>query len=380
MTQTPKKILIDARLYGLEHTGIGRYLVNLVEDLKIIGTDYVFVILLGKGYFGELMFPSNWKKVLADFRHYSLDEQLKLPGIINAEKPDLVHFPHFNMPLLWNGKFVVTLHDMAMHKQGINATTLSMPKYFIKRIPYRTVFRRAVTGSEVIITPSQTVKEEITGYFNVNEKKIKTIYEGLTPLPKNETKIDIFKKYDLPREYFVYVGNAYPHKNLKIALDAIKMLWDKDQKNVILAVAASRDTFTSKLMDYAKEKKSIHCIKFLGFVPDEDLSELYRNSIAFVYPSLSEGFGLQGVEAISAGTVVLASGIPIFKEIYGEFSFYFDPRNVISVVKTMEYIFAMDPAERKLLIEKSQDFIKKYSWRKMAQETLKVYESALQNI
>src|SRR3989344_7572344 len=111
-------------MYGLEHAGIGRYLVNLTEELKNLRTEEQFIILLRKKYFDELKFPKNWKKVLANFRHYTLEEQLELTKLINKEKPDLVHFPHLNIPLLWKGKFVVTIHDLTMHKQGINATTL----------------------------------------------------------------------------------------------------------------------------------------------------------------------------------------------------------------------------------------------------------------
>ena len=139
------KILIDGRLYGLENAGLGRYLMNLVGELSKIGTKNEYVLLLRRKYFDNLELPANWKKVLADFRHYSITEQFVLPGLINKENPDIVHFPHFNVPILYGGKFIVTIHDMLMHDfAGLSATTLPSPLYYLKRIVYKLVFRRAV--------------------------------------------------------------------------------------------------------------------------------------------------------------------------------------------------------------------------------------------
>ena len=115
----------------------------------------------------------------------------------------------------------------------------------------------------------------------------------------------------------------------------------------------------------------------LGFIPDKELKELYKNSAAFVYPSLYEGFGLPGLEAMAAGTLVLASDISVFKEIYKDKALYFDPHNVNSIKRTMEKALNMSSKERQQLISRGQKFVKKYSWRKMAKETLQVYDAAV---
>ena len=118
-------IVLDARLYGvLENTGIGRYTVGLINGLKRIDNDNQYYVLLREKYFNQLNFPSNWKKVLADFRHYSLAEQIKLPGLINKLQPDVTHFVHFNVPLLYKKPFVVTIHDLLMHKQILSRPLL----------------------------------------------------------------------------------------------------------------------------------------------------------------------------------------------------------------------------------------------------------------
>ena len=125
------KILIDGRLYGLENAGLGRYLINLIDWLGRLDAKNEYVLLLRKKYFEKLNIPHNWKKVLADFPHYSFAEQFKLPALISSEHPDIVHFPHFNVPIFYRGNYVVTIHDMLMHKSmGLAATTLSVSILF----------------------------------------------------------------------------------------------------------------------------------------------------------------------------------------------------------------------------------------------------------
>lgn len=173
------KILIDARLYGLENAGLGRYILNLVSELSKIDSKNKYFILLRKKYFEELELPKNWRKVLTDFHHYSFEEQSKLPRIINALKPDICHFPHFNIPVFYKGKFIVTIHDMLMHNQkGFEATTLNHVGYLVKRMGYEFVFRRAIEKSIKIIVPSNSVKNELLNYYKIDPKKVEVIYEG----------------------------------------------------------------------------------------------------------------------------------------------------------------------------------------------------------
>lgn len=367
------KILIDARLYGLENAGLGRYVMNLVWELTKIDTKNEYSILLTKKYFDELSFPSNWKKILADFKHYSITEQIKLVGIIKKENPDITHFPHFNVPVTFNGKFIVTIHDLLMHKNvGLAATTLAPPLYLFKRLGYKTVFRKAVRGAERIIVPSTAVKREVEDYYHLTGEKIDVIYEGIDS--RIETQKNIPDKYKLESPYFVYTGNAYPHKNLKRLIEAIIMLNKNSEQKVILAIASARNIFTRRLQFEIKKAGAEEYVRLLGFVPDSDLGTLYKNSLGFVFPSLSEGFGLPGLEAMSAGTLVLASDIPVFREIYRDQVLYFNPYDFSSIEKSLQRVLEIKSEERKDRINKAKDFVKRYSWAKMAEQTLKLYE------
>lgn len=372
------KILIDARLYGLENAGLGRYLVNLIGELANIDKKNSYVLLLRKKYFKELSVPENWEKVLADFRHYSFIEQTKLPRIISKHKPSITHFPHFNVPLSFKGKYIVTIHDILMHKQkGKQATTLPAPLYYLKRIGYHRVFKKAVNGSEDIIVPSKFVKKELMDYYDLDEKKITVTYEGAdTGIVAKGKKEDILKKYNLTSPYFIYAGNAYPHKNLKRVVEAIVLLNKEVDEKAIFVMTSARNVFTEKLKEVIKKAKAEKYVKLLGFVPDHDLGTLFKHSTAFIFPSLSEGFGLPGMEAIQAGTLVLASDISVFKEVYKDSVSYFNPLDFSSMTKAMKDTMAIPEKEREKRISRNQSFIKRYSWATMAKQTLKVYENS----
>lgn len=372
------KILIDARFWGLENTGIGRYTIGLVRSLTKIDRKNDYYILLRKKYFNQLNFPSNWNKILADIPHYSFNEQRLLPKIIKDINPDLTHFLHFNVPVIFRGKFVVTIHDLLMHKQkGLEATTLSPIKYFAKSLGYKGVFAFAVKKSQMIIVPSNAVKGEIVDYYNIREDKVVVTHEGVDTLPVKGDKTRILKKFGIDSAYFIYTGNAYPHKNLKRALKAILTLNKKRKDPVLFAIVCARSAFSEKLEKLVDEMGASKYVKLLGFVPDYELGVLYRNSLGFLFPSLSEGFGLPGLEAILCGTVTLASNIPVFKEAYGDCVIYFDPFEPSSIKKAMEGVLSMAPEVRASLIKKAQKFASRYSWDKMARQTLKVYEDSL---
>jgi glycosyltransferase involved in cell wall biosynthesis len=376
------KIVIDARLYGLEHGGLGRYLINLIRELDAIDKENTYTLILRKKYLNNQELPKSWDKIAVDHRHYSIAEQFEIPRMLKSLNPDLVHFPHFNVPLLYRGKYVVTVHDMLMHKiKGKSATTLPPHKYFIKRMGYKLVFRKAVMGSAKIIVPSHAAKKDIIDYYKIDKNKVAVTYEGLdknvSPKGNNNKRKSIEKRFNLKAPFFIYVGNAYPHKNLHRLIEATVFLNENSGHRATLAISTPKNIFSLRLKTTITELKADNYVKLLGFVPDEEVALLYSQSVGFVYPSLLEGFGLQGLEAISNDTLVLASDIPVFKEVYKNNVLYFNPFDFSSIESAMKLALEMDASKRKKVISEAQKFIKKYSWTKMAQQTVEVYNSAL---
>jgi glycosyltransferase involved in cell wall biosynthesis len=372
------KILIDARFYGLEHAGLGRYTMNLVKELAKLDHENEYILLLRKKYFQNLHLPKNWKKAVLNAKHYSIGEQANLPLVIRKYKPDVVHFLHSNIPIFYRGKFVVTIHDMTMYNQGIDATTLPLPLYFAKRIPFKMVFRKAVYDSQAIIVPSNAVKDEIVEYFKIPKAKVEVTYEGVENKEQRTPKTEkILGRYDLNgKKYFLYVGNVYPHKNVKRAIEAIVGLHEEP---IHFVIVSGHGVFRHRLEKQVKKLKAQEYVKILDFIPDEELSVLYANSLAFIFPSLSEGFGLPGLEAMQSGTIVLSSKIPVFREIYKDKVLYFDPKNVESIKKAMQKVLQMNNVERKKMITNGKKLAKEYSWEKMARETLEVYKGLLRS-
>lgn len=176
-------------------------------------------------------------------------------------------------------------------------------------------------------------------------------------------------------KYFLYVGNAYPHKNLERLIDATLLLNKDGDEKVLLKIASSKNVFTKRLRNFIKQKNAGAVVKLLGFVSDSELPNLYKNSVAFVFPTLSEGFGLPGIEAMDAGTIVLASNIPVLREVYEDCAYYFDPKDARSITLAMEWALNLSASKKNDMVVKSRKFVKRYSWKKMALQTLKLYEA-----
>ena len=363
------KVAIDARLYGTEFTGLGRYTMNLVDSLADIDSKNQYSILLRDKYYKKLKLPKNFSKFRAEFPIYSFQEQFYLPVLLNKLSPDITHFPHLNVPVLYGRRFIVTIHDIIMQKQGRQASTLPFPVYYLKRFPFKYTAHFAVKRSEKIICPSKAVKQEIIDFYKVPEGKIMVTYEGAG---KN-IKFDKDSKTDHGK-YFFYVGNAYPHKNLKTLIKALKELNKGLDEEVEMFIRTDKNEFRERLERYAKQIDAMKHVDFVNRLSDSELGELYHKSLAFVFPSFTEGFGLPGLEAIQNRTLLAASDIPVFKEVYGDNALYFDPNDHKDLVKAMRKVLSLSKNERQKRIKESQTLLKSYSWRKMAQETRKVYE------
>ncbi len=161
------KIIIDARFWGPKHTGLGIYTQKLVENLEKIDKKNQYVLLVREKV------DSPFEQIVADIPPYSLKEQLALPFKLYALNPDLVHFPSINMPVLYFGKFVVTIHDLIKHDSRGAATTTKNPLiYWPKYVLYRFVFWWATTFAKKILVPSKAVKQRL------NKPNVVVTYES----------------------------------------------------------------------------------------------------------------------------------------------------------------------------------------------------------
>lgn len=376
-----KKIGIDARFFGPKMKGLGRYSQKLIENLEELdggSTDREYYIFLKKETFDTYQPQhSNFKKVEADFRWYTIKEQLAFPKFLNSFNLDLVHFCHFNVPILYRRPFLVTVHDLILfHFPTVRNTTLSKAYYVFKLFAYQLTIRRAVKKAKKVLAVSDFTKKDIMKELRVSEEKIAMTHEGCDfrcfVAPGNEE--EVLKKYGIMRPYLLYVGNAYPHKNLERLVLAYQKI-KKWYPGISLVLVGGKDFFYDRLEQWAGNRKVVGIV-FPGYVPDEDLDVLYKNAELYVFPSLYEGFGLPPLEALAKNTPVVSSNKSSMPEILGGAAYYFDPEKTDSIAETIDKVLSSS-REEIFSVQKTIRQLQLFSWEKMAKETFEEYKKLL---
>lgn len=369
------KIGIDARFFGPIGKGLGRYTERLIENLERIDKTNQYVIFLRRENWNDY-YPQNpnFKKVLADYRWYTLAEQIMFPKIIKKENVDLMHYPHFNVPIFCQKKFVVTIHDLILyHFPTQRASTLSPLFYKLKYWAYKKVIRHAIKKSAKIFAVSEFTKQDILKHFNIPAEKIEVTYGACDGVEHGQLKIpekEYLKKRGVTKPYLLYVGNAYPHKNLEKLIEVFKHIKKTHQLKLQLVLVGKKDYFYNRL----EKTNDDPDILFFGFALEPVLADLYRNAKLYVFPSLLEGFGLPPLEAMAYGLPAAVSNTSCLPEILGEATLYFNPKNKEEFTATIMKGLTDEKLKENLIKEGFQQ-IKKYSWKKTAQKTLKIYNS-----
>lgn len=323
------RIGIDARLYGPRVAkGLGRYVEQIVSGLVATSQpEDIFIVFLTADNWADCPDHPQVTKVLAPVRWYSFGEQLRLPRLFARYPVDLMHFPHFNVPLGYRGRFVVTVHDVILRRfHSRRVSTRGWLAFGLKKIMYRLVVWSALRRAAAVVTVSQFTKKELCHFYPWVEPKITVIPEGVASLVAGDTirpDRDVKIRYTKDIPFILYVGNAYPHKNLErlvAAWEAIQNQWPGR-----LVFVGAQDYFSERLQAAVVARGLAHRIDFLGYVPDAELAQLYRAATAYVFPSLYEGFGLPPLEAMAADCPVVCSDHPCLREVCGDAAEYFNP-------------------------------------------------------
>lgn len=365
-----KTIGIDARMFG-DGFGLARYTKQLLQDIEPL-TQFEFVVFLRADNF-ELYQPkgTHIRKVMADIKWYSLEEQFKLPGIITKENVDVMHFTHWNMPLLYRKPFVVTIHDLIMHHfPRHEATTLGPVLYWVKDKLHRLVVSNAAKTAKRILATAEFTKQDIIKTLGISEDKVEVIFQRATIARPLET-VEVKDKYELVRPYVLTVGSAYPHKNLQHLLDAWKIV-HKALPTPELLLVGKDSVFYDRLSQYIESTPSA---RHIGFVPDEELAYLYKHASAYVIPSLYEGFGLPPLEAMQYDVPVVASRASCLPEVLGDAALYVDATSPASLAKGIYTILTNETLAQHMKEQGSKrvDFFDK----PMTEQLEKVYQHHL---
>lgn len=359
-------IALDARLAGLDHAGIGRYISNLIEELGKIDISNHYTLIVRPKF--KIQLPnSNWQVVVAKSRHYSVAEQLEMLLLLKKIKPDVFHVPHFNAPVFYQGRLVVTIHDLLWHEKiGFKATTLNGLVYLIKYFGYRLVMRVAVKKAKFILTPTDVIKQKILDTFAIAQDKVVVTKEAASQIFFQQPSP--YPDFSSHKPYLFYTGSLYPHKNVLTLVKSLQFM-----PNFKLFVSSARSVFVKDFMKQVKNLKLKDRVVHLGFLSDKELVAWYKQAEALVLPSLSEGFGLTGLEAMAAGVVVLCSDNLVLREVYGRAPVYVDTSSPKAIARA---VTGLTQAKKITHQKYGLSLAKTYSWHKMAVETLSIYSKA----
>ncbi len=359
------KIAIDARIIN---SSTGTYIAKLLKYLEKIDNQNRYVILLrekDKDYWKSS--ADNFTTLVAEYDNYSFDEQLGFKFFLDKLKPDLVHFCMPQQPIFYKGKSVTTVHDLTL------LSTYNSDKNWLifhtKQLVGKFVFKRIASINQHIITPSENTKREYQKFTGIKNDKISVIYEAA------EATTGELVAYDaLPFEEFImYVGQQPDYKNIRRLMQAHQKILES-QPNLGLVLVGRMNPATLANQAWA-EKQGFKNIHFTGFIEDEKRDWLFTKARAYVFPSLMEGFGLPPLEAMAYGTPVVSSNTSCMPEILGDAAEYFDPLDISDMAEKIIKVIGNDDL-REALITKGYARVAKYSWEKMARETLAVYAKA----
>lgn len=360
------RVVIDARESG---TSTGRYIDKLVENLHALKPDIDFVILTKPHRVG--FFQKNtprFEVVESKYKEFSFYEQYGFVWQLYGIKTDLVHFNAPQQPVLYFGDCITTIHDLTTAR-FINPSKNPLVFRF-KQIVYRLVVKWVSRKSKTIITPSQFVKNDVAEFAKVPKDKIKVTYEAADKISETAEPV----KSLIDKQFILYVGRPQPHKNLWRLVEAFELL-KKDRPGLKLVLVGKRDVLYER-HEKKVHKKGIENVVFTDFVSEGQLRWLYENTAAYVFPSLSEGFGLPALEAMAHGAPVVSSNATCLPEVYGQAAHYFEPQDTTDMAKKIAEILS-DEKLRSKLIANGYKQSAKYSWRRMAEQTLDIYRKLL---
>lgn len=369
------RIVIDAR--NTHGSGIYQYAFKLVEHLQAVDTEREYVVLLGRAALEKWPLAApNFSAHVADYGIYSVGEQVGLLRTLRSLAPDLVHFTSFNAPVLYRGRRVTTVHDLTYLEFPSlrDPSPLGRARYRAKDLAMRAVLGTSVRRSRAVITDTRYVRQQLLARYAgvaLSPERAIAIHCGggaAAPDPGPERALPA----GVEEPYLLYVGHAYPHKNLRVLVDALGLV-RRELSGVRLVLVGPRDRHYDALRAYAAGRPGV---TFTGYVSDAELAALYRGAALFVLPSLSEGFGLPALEAMSQGTPVLSSHATCLPEVCGEAAEYVDASDAGALAEKAVALLS-SPSERERLRDAGLARAGEFSWRRMAEATLAVYRMVL---
>lgn len=370
-------IAFDAKRAYLNSSGLGNYSRTLIKSLntyypnnhydlfttKEAENDFQKYIAAQKNF--NVYQPQSFidKKIRARWRSYGITEKL------NEHHVDVYHGLSNELPFnikKFGGKKIVTVHDLIF---------LRHPKLYplIDSKIYNKKFRHACDISDIIIATSEDTKRDIEKYYFTPESKIKVIYQSCDAnyyLEASAEQIqNTIKTHQLPDKFLLYVGTIEERKNLLTIVKALQSV-----KDIPLVVVGKKKKYFKEIMEYIRENKLKNRVIFLKGVSSIDLPIIYRLAEVFIFPSISEGFGIPIIEALTSKTPVITTKGGCFPEAAGPDSLYIDPNNENELAEKINFLLNSE-STRKQVAEAGFEYAKKFHPSTITQQLMALYTS-----
>jgi glycosyltransferase involved in cell wall biosynthesis len=354
------ELTIDARWL---RTGIGRYTQSLLDGVRRnlqpsseaggdSGLPEVRISCIAQARDLPRVEKLVDRVTLCDAGIYGLHEQLAVPW--HARKADALYAPHYNIPLLWQGRLLVTIHDLTHLLSQSYARTRRSRWYA------RPMLRRAAERADVIVTPSEYTARCLEAEFAVERSRIRVIPCCVAPCftfrDKQEARYQVSRNPGIQQPFVLFVGNGSANKNLQLLLKALGQLRERRADTPMLVVAGTAGPPQPGVV-------------WMNKLPDAILADLYSAALMTVMPSFEEGFGLPVIESMACGTPVLCSRSASLPEVGGNAALYFSPYSSEELASKMESVLDSSSLEKQLIeagLERATSFSRKDFWRRQA--------------
>ena len=363
---------VDARpLSDPQLTGIGVYLNSLLQAIQELDQENHYYLISNGAIHFEVASP-RWEKLegrLPQRKIGALWMQVFVPCLASTLKLDLFWGPRHQLPLFMSKeiKTVLTVHDIV---HLLFPRTMSLPNLVAERL----LMQRSIRRADYVMADSISTASGIQEHYQIRPTKIGVVYPG-APAISGRRQDNVADDEEFPGKYFLFVGTLEPRKNLRAILGAFALL-DTEREHVNLVVVGNIGWKTKDVMSLLKTHRHRFRIHFPGYVDADHLSFIYRNALCLLYPSLYEGFGFPILEAMAHGVPVITSNVSSMPEVAGDAALLVDPNDVEGLAGAMNKIL-MNGDIRNIMIAKGYERVRKFSWKRCAEETLGIFEKVL---